>query len=309
MSILRWRWWRSSSSCSKWSVGGPWVLTGAAWAKWNNWAAACGRRWWYTSGLWYQLLNMNHQTFCLPEISFFSLSSRQADFLMFLSHTVWRRLSVGAQVVEETHLWRSEQQIRLIRSQKSVSEGNMLLRRWEIDCGRLNKSWSVASDKSYMVAGTNPHLPLIRTNIERPATTFSLRIQTKQAIDYKYRSCEVFSSPLFASCERDLWGKKRGLKSKPTSHLWRKTYLCLHKREVGCQPAWVGFGWSWCSSPSSCIVRGAFKSNHWKNLVFCPNWGGGVCQSQILIQFFQGCFCCNMAGVPQSQPTKSPKIT
>ena len=35
---------------------------------------------------------------------------------------------------------------------------------------------------------------------------------------------------------------------------------------------------------------------------------GGVCQSQILIQFFQGCFCCNMAGVPQSQPTKSPKV-
>ena len=54
--------------------------------------------------------------------------------------------------------------------------------------------------------------------------------------------------------------------------------------------------------------RGALKSNHWKNLVFCPNWGGGVCQSQILIQFFQGCFCCNMAGVPQSQPTKSPKM-
>ena len=93
MSILRWRWWwwwrwwRSSSSCSKWSVGGPWVLTGAAWAKWNNWAAACGRRWWYTSGLWYQLLNMNHQTFCLPEISFFSLSSRQVDFLMFIHVT------------------------------------------------------------------------------------------------------------------------------------------------------------------------------------------------------------------------------
>ena len=36
--------------------------------------------------------------------------------------------------------------------------------------------------------------------------------------------------------------------------------------------------------------------------------GVGVAQSQILIQFFQGCFCCNMAGVPQSQPTKSPKI-
>ena len=35
---------------------------------------------------------------------------------------------------------------------------------------------------------------------------------------------------------------------------------------------------------------------------------GGVCQSQILIQFFQVCFCCNMAGVPQSQPTKSPKM-
>ena len=36
--------------------------------------------------------------------------------------------------------------------------------------------------------------------------------------------------------------------------------------------------------------------------------GVGFCQSQILMQFFQGCFCCNMAGVPQSQPTKSPKI-
>ena len=42
---------------------------------------------------------------------------------------------------------------------------------------------------------------------------------------------------------------------------------------------------------------------------FVPTEGGGVCQSQILIQFFQGCFCCNMAGVPKSQPTKSPKIT
>ena len=132
----------------------------------------------------------------------------------------------------------------------------MLLRRWEIDCGRLNKSWSVASDKSYMVAGTNPHLPLIRTNIERPATTFSLRIQTKQAIDYKYRSCEVFSSPLFASCERDLWGKKRGLKSKPTSHLWRKTHFSVYTRERGgCQPAWVGFGWSWCSREWNVILN------------------------------------------------------
>lgn len=172
---------------------------------------------------------------------FHSAQDNQISWCSFMSHTVWRRISVGAQVVEETHLWRSEQQIRLIRSQKSVSEGNMLLRRWEIDCGRLNKSWSVASDKSYMVAGTNPHLPLIRTNIERPATTFSLRIQTKQAIDYKYRSCEVFSSPLFASCERDLWGKKRGLKSKPTSHLWRKPHLCLHKR--GGLPACLGGIW------------------------------------------------------------------
>ena len=51
------------------------------------------------------------------------------------------------------------------------------------------------------------------------------------------------------------------------------------------------------------------------NLIFGKNWdfvpteGGGVCQSKILFKIFQGCFCCNMAGVPQSQPTKSPKIT
>ena len=43
-------------------------------------------------------------------------------------------------------------------------------------------------------------------------TVFPLGIQNKQRIDFKHQSCEVFSSPLFASCETDLGGKKSGLK-------------------------------------------------------------------------------------------------
>ena len=43
-------------------------------------------------------------------------------------------------------------------------------------------------------------------------TVFPLGIQNKQRIDFKHQSCEVFSSPLFASCETDLGGKNSGLK-------------------------------------------------------------------------------------------------
>ena len=57
----------------------------------------------------------------------------------------------------------------------------MLLQRWEIDCGRLNKSWRVASDKSYMVAGTNPHLPSSEQTEEAP-TAFPPWIQNKISI-------------------------------------------------------------------------------------------------------------------------------
>ena len=62
--------------------------------------------------------------------------------------------------MEESHFRRSKQQTRLIRPHKSETEGNMLLQHWEIDSGRPNKSWTVANDKSYTVAGTNPHLPV-----------------------------------------------------------------------------------------------------------------------------------------------------
>ena len=58
----------------------------------------------------------------------------------------------------------------------------MLLQRWEIDCGRLNKSWRVASDKSYMVAGTNPHLPSSEQTEEAPTTAFPPWIQNKISI-------------------------------------------------------------------------------------------------------------------------------
>ena len=57
----------------------------------------------------------------------------------------------------------------------------MLLQRWEIDSGRLNKSWRVANDKSYMVAGTNPHLPSSEQTEEAP-TAFPLWIQNKISI-------------------------------------------------------------------------------------------------------------------------------
>ena len=55
------------------------------------------------------------------------------------------------------------------------------------------------------------------------------------------------------------------------------------------------------------VVRGALKLDFWKKLGFCPNWGGGL-PIPNFDPIFQGCFCCNMAGVPQSQPTKSPKM-
>ena len=57
------------------------------------------------------------------------------------------------------------------------------------------------------------------------------------------------------------------------------------------------------------IPKGSLQIGFLKKFGFLSQLRRGGCQSQILIQFFQGCFCCNMAGVPQSQPTKSPKIT
>ena len=45
--------------------------------------------------------------------------------------------------------------------------------------------------------------------------------------------------------------------------------------------------WWWFIAVLYFSVREAFKSNFWKNLGFRPNWGGGVCRSQIFIQFFQ----------------------
>ena len=53
-------------------------------------------------------------------------------------------------------------------------------------------------------------------------------------------------------------------------------------------------------------LRGAFRSDFWKNLGFCPNWGGGGLQIPSFYPIFPRVlllgFCCNMAGVPQSQP-------
>ena len=65
-----------------------------------------------------------------------------------------------------------------------------------------------------------------------------------------------------------------------------------------------------CSAPDTGFgTKGSPQIESLEKFGLLSQLRGGVCQSQILIQFFQGCFCCNMAGVPQSQPTKSPKIT
>ena len=47
------------------------------------------------------------------------------------------------------------------------------------------------------------------------------------------------------------------------------------------------------------LLRGALKSNHWKNLVFCPNWGGGVSANpKFWFKFSKGVFVAIWRGFP-----------
>ena len=79
-------------------------------------------------------------------------------------------------------------------------------------------------------------------------------------------------------------------------------------RGGGVNAIWAMPKWRWWQAERG-FPKGSLQIKSVEKFGLLSQLRGGVCQSQILIQFFQGCFCCNMAGVPQSQPTKSPKIT
>ena len=46
------------------------------------------------------------------------------------------------------------------------------------------------------------------------------------------------------------------------------------------------------------LLRGAFKSDFWKNLGFCPNWGGGSANPKFWFNFSKGVFVAIWQGFP-----------
>ena len=109
-------------------------------------------------------------------------------------------------------------------------------------------------------------------------------------------SCEYIETPIWAR-----WGYARVLQ-----------WLWPQNRRMVTATAKLGTD-SICNLWHPHIIytwfRGAFKSNFWKKLGFCPNWGGGGLPILNFDPIFPRVFLLQYGGVPQSQPTKSPKVT